>query len=187
MKPIRVLGHPLHPVTVHLPIGILLLASGLDLIVGLGFQPEWAAHALLALQIGLLCAIVTVCAGFIDFLSIPTGGQAERTAKVHIAVMVVSLALYCGALGWRMAAGEAGWGAIALSVVGGIVLMAGGWFGGQLVYGLGQGVHGQEVVSEGVSSQDVASEKTSHKGGFRKVAASEIVVSEIGSGEDKES
>lgn len=141
------LGHPLHPVTVHLPIGLLLAASLLDALVALGIRPQWADFAQGALIGGLLAAGLAVCAGFVDFLSIPPGAKMERTATLHIAFILAALTLYGGALAWRMIGpADAGIAAI-LSVAGGFVLMVAGWFGGQLVYHFGQGVRTKEKTS----------------------------------------
>lgn len=137
----------MHPVTVHLPIGLLLAASLLDALVALGGRPQWADFAQMALIGGLLAAGLAVCAGFVDFLAIPAGAKVERTAILHIAFIMVALALYGGALAWRMV-GPAGPGVAALlSAAGGLVLMLAGWFGGQLVYHFGQGVRTKEETS----------------------------------------
>lgn len=139
MSGLRVLGHPLHPVTVHLPIGLLLATSALDLALLLGISGAWAAPAKLALAGGLLGALLTVATGFMDFLEVPTQSAAERTAKLHLTAVSIALALYGGSLWWRTAQPDL-LGPALLSLPGALALLTGGWLGGQLVYHHGQGV-----------------------------------------------
>lgn len=147
MKPLRLLGHPLHPVSVHLPIGLLLAASGLDLWAQVDANPLCQSSAQWALIAGLLSASLAICTGFIDFLAISDEPGVERAAFVHLGLISAALSLYGGSLGWRLAR-EFALGPALLSLGGAVVLMAAGWFGGHLVYH-----HAQGIAREGVDHE----------------------------------
>ena len=84
----------LHPVIVHLPIGILLLALLLEALCG---RSKWAAvkpAADLALGLGVLAAVISCCTGYI--LS-QNGDYDPALVTTHL-WLAVSLTLVSGAL-----------------------------------------------------------------------------------------
>ncbi|HYL40592.1 MAG TPA: Rieske (2Fe-2S) protein [Candidatus Binatus sp.] len=124
----RWLGHPLHAVLTDAPIGILFLVIVLD-IVG---QPAAAGWALV---LGVLAMAAAAVAGFADYAD--TDGTARERATLHSTLMVVALVLYLvdGLLRLGGPTGAAATGAaIALSVLAFLVLAAGAYVGGDVVY-----------------------------------------------------
>lgn len=138
MRRLRLFGHPLHPATVHFPIGLLIGATVVDALAvfGLDLGPK-AANLLLIL--GLCAAAASVTTGFLDFLSIAKDPQVERTAISHFLCISVALGLYGVSL-WLRNATESTALVLATSLAGAIVLLFAGFLGGQLVYRHGQGV-----------------------------------------------
>lgn len=127
----RWLGHPLHAVLTDAPIGILFLVIVLD-VVG---QPAAAGWALL---IGVLAMAGAAVAGFADYAD--TDGLARERATLHSSLMVVALVLYLvdGLLRLGGSAGApASAAAVGLSVVAFLVLAAGAFVGGDVVYVMG--------------------------------------------------
>ena len=124
----RWLGHPIHAVLTDAPIGILFLVIVFD-VVG---QPAAAGWAVV---IGVLAMIAAALAGFADYAD--TDGLARDRATLHSSLMVVALVLYLVDGGLRLggpADVPAPTVAVALSVVAFLVLAAGAFVGGDVVY-----------------------------------------------------
>lgn len=132
----RWLGHPLHAVLTDAPIGILFLVIVFDV---LG-EPAAAAWAL---GVGILAMLAAALAGSADYAD--TDGRARERATLHSTLMVLALVLYVISLFLRLG-GEgvldplpatAGW----LSVASFLILSAGAYVGGDVVYLLGNMVN----------------------------------------------
>lgn len=144
MKSPRLLGHPLHPSLVHLPIGLLVggtIWDGVALWTGGEF---WWKAAFWTLALGVGAALPAALTGLLDFARIPEDDPATNRAWQHLTATLASVSLYGGSLLVRggPAPPEAdliGW-AVGLSALGLAVLAAAGWTGGDLVlrFGLGR-------------------------------------------------
>ena len=122
------LGHPLHALLTDLPIGALTLVIVLD-VVG----QQTAADV--ALLIGVLAMVAAALAGFADYST--TDGRARVRATIHSTLMVIALVIYLVSLAIR-AGGPTGRSVpIVLSIVGYLVLAAGAFVGGDVVFALG--------------------------------------------------
>lgn len=128
----RWLGHPLHAVLTDAPIGILFLVIVFD-VFG---EP---IGALLALGVGILAMLAAALAGFADYAD--TDGRARERATLHSTLMILALVLYLVSLVLRLGPGgaldpvpaTAAW----LSVASFLILSAGAYVGGDVVYMLG--------------------------------------------------
>ena len=124
----RWLGHPIHAVLTDAPIGILFLVIVLDVVA----QPAAAGWAL---AIGVLAMAGAALAGFADYAD--TDGLARERATLHSSLMVVVLVLYLVDGLLRVggpADAPASTAAVWLSVVAFLVLAAGAFVGGDVVY-----------------------------------------------------
>lgn len=128
------LGHPLHPVLVHLPLGGWMAAAALDYWPGGNEDTEKAAD--LALLLATVGAVPTVAAGWTDWAELR--GQPRRTGVVHGLMEETAFFLNAGSVVARRK-GKRGLGKL-LSGVGLGFALAGGMLGGQLVYEHGVGV-----------------------------------------------
>ena len=122
------LGHPLHAVLTDVPIGALFLVIVLDV---LG-QPVGAD---VALVLGVLAMLASAVIGFADYSV--TDGKARARATVHSTLMIVALLVYLVSLGLRAAGPADRTVPIALSVVAFLILSAGAYVGGDVVFALG--------------------------------------------------
>lgn len=127
----RWLGHPLHPALTDLPVGALVVATALDL----AGEADGADAALL---VGIGGMTAAAAAGIADYAD--TAGTTRRRSTVHAALMTSTLGLALASLGLRLAGAALRPLAVALSILSLGTLTAGAWLGGEIVYGLGNGV-----------------------------------------------
>lgn len=126
----RWLGHPLHAVLTDAPIGILFLVIPFDL----AGQPGAAATKAILL-IGILTMLAAAAAGLADYSD--TDGTARERATLHGTLMVVALLLYVVSFVLRQGESPALTAAIAFSILGFLVIAAGAFVGGDIVYVFG--------------------------------------------------
>jgi uncharacterized membrane protein len=140
---LRLFGHPVHPVATHFPMALLPVSLLGDLLGIWTDASFWWSFSFYNLAIGLVLSIPALITGIIDFLAIPKEGIADRVAMSHMMIMITSIAMFTGSFcirfgaeilsGWRLTS------SVSLSLLGLILLLIGGWFGGQLVYRHGAG------------------------------------------------
>lgn len=140
----RLLGHPAHAALVHFPLALCATAVCWDLI-SLVTPLSWTAHlAFGSLVLGLIAAVPAVVTGLVDFARLPNDERIEATGYRHLWLMSLALGLYVGALllrgGLSAASPERLAGSLGLSAVATLLLLAGAWHGGELVfrYGIGR-------------------------------------------------
>jgi nitrite reductase/ring-hydroxylating ferredoxin subunit len=128
----RWLGHPLHAALTDLPIGVLTLVVVFDV---LG-QPGAADVALIA---GIVLMLLSALSGAADYSD--TDGTARIRATVHATLMVVALVIYAISLAMRLGSPEVRTLPIVLSVVAYLIVTAGAFVGGDVVFVLGNMVN----------------------------------------------
>ena len=124
----RWLGHPLHGVLTDAPIGILFLVIVLDVL-------DLRTAADVSLIVGILTMLAAALAGLADYAD--TDGTARERATVHSTLMVVALLIYVASLAIRGAGDDDRTAAVWTSVVAFLILAAGAYVGGDVVYALG--------------------------------------------------
>ena len=125
----RWLGHPIHAVLTDGPIGILFLVIVFDVL-------DFPDVAVITLIVGILAMLAAAVVGFADYSD--TDGKARDRATLHSSLMILALVGYVVSLVLRLQSGQvASTAAIVLSVVSFLVLAAGAFVGGDVVYVLG--------------------------------------------------
>ncbi len=124
----RWLGHPLHAASTDLPIGLLLGTVILD-IIG---QTAAADVMLLATIVTMLLSALSGLADYAD-----TTGTALTRATLHSTLMVVALVLLIVSAVLRAGAPADRTVPIVLSIVGSLIVTAGAFVGGDVVFVLG--------------------------------------------------
>jgi len=124
----RWLGHPLHSATTDIPIGTLLIAVLLDLLAFRG-----AADVALATTIVFM--ILAALSGAADYVD--TDGTARVRATVHSVLMTVALGLLIVSLAIRAGNPADRTVPVVLSVLALLIVTAGAYVGGDVVYLLG--------------------------------------------------
>jgi uncharacterized membrane protein len=134
-------GHPVHPALVHFPVALLLSATIADLAVLAGLSHNTHIAAILMAG-GLVGGLLAMGAGMVDLIRLDR--KLVGHATMHMTVVALAWAGYAVALYLRKDA-LTGWPPVAapsfaISIVSAIILSAGGWLGGRLVYTFGANV-----------------------------------------------
>jgi uncharacterized membrane protein len=139
----KLFGHPIHPMLIVFPLGLLGTAVVFDLIALIG--GDWdslARAAFYMIAAGVLAGLLAAVFGAIDWLAIPRGTRARGIATLHGLGNVVIVALF--AVAWLLRnddpPSDASGVPIVLEIVGVLGALVTGWLGGELVDRLGVGV-----------------------------------------------
>ena len=124
----RWLGHPLHAAITDIPIGSLLIAVVLDL----ADLRQAADLAIIATIVFMLAAAASGAADYVD-----TDGTARVRATVHSTLMVVALLLLVVSAVLRTGEAADRTVPVILGIVAFLIVSAGAYVGGDVVYVLG--------------------------------------------------
>jgi uncharacterized membrane protein len=134
-------GHPVHPMLIVFPLGLLATAVIFDLIYLVADNPQWTVVAYYMIGAGIIGGLAAAVFGWLDWIAIPRATRAKRIGLWHGVGNVVVLALFI--LSWVLRRGTAEvppTGAIVAALTGAVIAVVTGWLGGELVDRLGVGV-----------------------------------------------
>ena len=138
---INFLGHPVHPMVIVFPMGLLPAAVVCDFIYLIRSNPHWGHVAYWLVAGGVVSGIFAAICGIADWLGLENGTRAKYLGGWHARVNIVMLVLF--AISWwlrRSAPDQPSVLAISLGVVALLFGLIGGWIGGEMVYRLSVGV-----------------------------------------------
>jgi uncharacterized membrane protein len=148
-------GHPFHPILVTVPIGAWLSSLVFDLASHLSDPAtSFATGARWLIGIGVLGALAAATVGFLDFLTIPSGTPAHRTAVTHMVLNLAVTAAFAANFAWRLGSDETATaiGPLALSAVSLAGLGLSGALGGKLAYHYGVRVADDDTQATGFTT-----------------------------------
>jgi uncharacterized membrane protein len=140
---VKFAGHPVHPMLIVFPLGLLGTAVVFDIIYLIGNNPQWAVASYYMIGAGLVGGLAAAIFGWLDWLGIPAGTRAKRIGLWHGLGNMVVVVLFV--LSWvlrRVDPTTPPTGAIVAGLTGVIVSLLTAWLGGELVYRLAVGVDG---------------------------------------------
>lgn len=140
--PVKLLGHPLHPMLIVFPLGLLSGAVIFDIVSMISNNPLFYVVSYWMIVAGLIGGLLAAVVGFIDWMGIRAGTRAKSVGGWHGLGNLVIVLLFAASWWIRSGAPNNVPGSLAfmLSVLGFGLALVTGWLGGELVYRLGMGV-----------------------------------------------
>lgn len=145
--PASIAKHPIHPMLVAFPIGLLVFSLACDLIYAGTHLPNWAVAALYSMGGGIIGALLAAVPGFIDFLSIQES-EMKAIAWKHMLTNVTGLIIFLVNFFLRFNSSISWTTGLVLSIIGVFIFAIGGWLGGEMVYVKGMAVEPVEELSK---------------------------------------
>jgi uncharacterized membrane protein len=138
----KLLGHPIHPMLVVLPLGLFIGAVVFDAIALWRDSGAMAQVGFWNIAGGIVGGLLAAVFGLVDWLAIPAGTRAKRIGLLHAASNVAAIACFAGVwwLRYDAPATVATTGLFAFEIIALLLGATGGWLGGELVDRLGVGV-----------------------------------------------
>jgi uncharacterized membrane protein len=159
----KAFGHPVHPMLVGFPLGLLATSFFFDLIRLGGGGEGFGVAAFYMIAAGIVGGLAAAVFGLVDWLAVPRGTRAKAVGAYHGVLNVVVVGLFI--VSWGIRYGDPGafhGSAVVLSLVAVLVALVSGWLGGELVDRLGVGVdEGAHLDAPSSLSGRAASEKWS--------------------------
>jgi uncharacterized membrane protein len=137
----RLLGHPIHPMLIVFPLGLLTVAAIFDIIYLLTDNGHWADLSFWMIASGVIGGLIAAVFGVIDWFSIPEGTRAKYIGLIHGLSNVVVVILFV--VSWFMRRPHPAtpdMTAMILGWIGIVIALFASWLGGELVYRLNVGV-----------------------------------------------
>jgi uncharacterized membrane protein len=161
---VKSMGHPIHPMLVAFPLGLLITSIIFDIIHWITGNGYWSEIAFWMIAAGTIGGIMAAIAGTIDWIGIPSGTRAKRVGILHGAGNYVILALFVVSGLMRLnAPANPSIAAYVLSFLGAEMLAATGWLGPELTLRMGIGVdEGANLNAPSTLSGLPASQEVSH-------------------------
>jgi uncharacterized membrane protein len=134
----KLLGHPVHPMLIVFPLGLLATAVLFDALYLLTANEDLAVFSFWAIAAGVVGGLAAGLFGLIDWLAIPSGTRAKRVGLIHGGGNVVIVGLFAGS--WLLRIDDAAFAPsplpFILAAVGAGLALLTAWLGGELVYRL---------------------------------------------------
>lgn len=135
---VKVMGHPMHALLIHFPMGLLVTSLLWDIIGLITNDTMWFQFSFWSIVVGLAIALIAAVPGFIDFISLGDKHPAEKAALIHLSVILTGVVLFVVSILFRVNAtslsGGSLYGALGFSILGVLSLAIGGYFGAELVH-----------------------------------------------------
>lgn len=138
----KLLGHPIHPMLIVLPLGLFISAVVFDALFLWRGNATFAVVAFWNIAGGIIGGLLAAVFGLIDWVAIPSGTRAKRIGLLHGATNVLVVAMFAFAWWVRSNSVEVT-PTTNLFIVEVAALVFGsvaGWLGGELVDRLAVGV-----------------------------------------------
>ena len=137
----KLFGHPIHPMLIPFPLGLLGMAVIFDLLATFAGQSALGQASRPMIGAGIITGLLAAIFGAIDWAAIPAATRAKQIATLHGVGNVVLVVIF--AVAWwlrRDQPGPATGLPLALEVIGLLGALVTGWLGGELVDRLGVGI-----------------------------------------------
>ena len=138
---VKFAGHPVHPMLVVFPLGLLTTAVLFDVIFLISGNSVWTLVSYYMIGAGVIGGLAAALFGWLDWFAIPSGTRAKRIGLWHGLGNVVVLGFFV--LSWVLRRENPELpptGAIVAGLAGVVLAAITAWLGGEMVDRLGVGV-----------------------------------------------
>src|SRR5258708_31439622 len=80
---VKSMGHPMHPMLVNFPLGLLVTAAIFDIVHLITGNGYWSEIAFWMIAAGLIGGLIAAAVGIIDWFAIPAGTRGQRGGLWH--------------------------------------------------------------------------------------------------------
>jgi len=161
----KLLGHPIHPMLIVLPLGLLAMAVIFDVIYLVGGDETFATVAFWDITAGVIGGLAAALFGLIDWLAIPKDTRARRIGLIHGTGNFVIVLLFLAS--WLLRLPDHSYAPnlvpFVLGLIGVGMALGTAWLGGELVYRLRVGVDDGANLDAPSSLTTTASASTSSR------------------------
>src|SRR3954449_4131415 len=135
---LKLLGHPIHPMLIVFPLGLLATATIFDVAYLITGNTELATFSFWALVAGIIGGLLAAVFGFLDWLPVPAGTRAKRIGMMHGVGNLVVTALFAAGLAtrWSSPAYLPNVLPAVFTILGTCLALFTAWLGGELIYRL---------------------------------------------------
>lgn len=167
---VKLAGHPIHPMLIVFPLGLLATAVVFDILSLVLGNPELAIVGWWAIIAGIVGGLVAAVFGLWEWLYIPGRTRAKSIGLWHGLMNVVVVSLFAVAWWMRLPGDHAVTAApLLLELTAAVIAVVSGWIGGELVDRLGVGIdRGAHLNASNSLSGRPANEPASEE--YRKTA-----------------
>jgi uncharacterized membrane protein len=138
----KLLGHPIHPMLIVYPLGLLSAAVIFDLLYLVTGNEQLATFSFWGIAAGVVGGLAAALFGLVDWLAIPRGTRAKRIGMFHGLGNLVVVSLFL--LSFLTRTGDPTYlpdtTPLLLGLLGVALALVTAWLGGELVYRLRVGV-----------------------------------------------
>lgn len=139
---VKLFGHPVHPMLIVFPVGLLATAVIFDIFYMATRNPVLATVSFYMIAAGVVGGLLAAIFGLIDWLALPNNSRAKSIGAWHGIGNFVIVVLF--AASWLLRGNNPNFVpdtfARLLSFAGFALALITAWIGGELVYRLGVGV-----------------------------------------------
>jgi uncharacterized membrane protein len=138
---VKSMGHPIHPMMVNFPLGLLTTAAVFDIVHLATNNGYWSEISFWMITAGVIGGLIAAVIGTIDWLAIPSGTRAKKVGAWHGGGNYLLLSFFIVSWFLRLhAISSPSYVAYGLSLLGAALLGVTGWLGGELTLRMGIGV-----------------------------------------------
>ena len=161
---VKFLGHPIHPMLIVFPLGLLATAVIFDIVYVATATDDLATFSYYAMIAGVIGGLLAAVFGLLDWSKIPKDTRARRIGAVHGVGNVIVTGLFILSLASR-------WGdptylpnvlPMVLGLIGALIALFTAWLGGEMVYRLRVAVDDDANLnaSNSISREGIAEVRT---------------------------
>ena len=160
----KLLGHPVHPMLIVFPLGLLATAVIFDILYVATGNTDLATFSYYGMIAGVVGGLLAAVFGLLDWTKIPKETRARRVGAIHGTGNVIVMLLFVLSLASR-------WGdpaylpsvlPMVLGLIGALIASFTAWLGGELVYRLRVAVDDDANLnaSNSISREGIAEVRT---------------------------